>query len=1010
MAWNVLKQIPAEWQEATNRMPAPATAASTTMNELGQQLQQLVPMVGQLIQTTLTAFCTALEQQTAMTMSPSTSLSSYGLLFELTRGAVETLQAWTRSTTTDSVLPLPPPLFTLNHYQSFGILPRLIHILSQPIPTVLSCREDATASATNVASGAVPPSSLSSLARSNRTLLWTHMCQALQRASASTQEDGNDRTAAMQARHVLLEAVVSQGCLVVPLQSVTDEEEWSTALVAMADLFTTLIGEEVEDIVSQPAQPPTLIHTLLFLQNHVVPKVSMSVLEVWLSILDVPTAERHEDWKHGLFRQVVHVLHERLIQWHYDCYYDERGESEYSVDETEVEEFYRLSQDVLVGAYCFLRSDYISLIVNQYGHAQPPAPWWATHRGEGNDSQRWLWAVQEVAWLGLTAPAREINARIKQPRRLRSGSSGEGTTVEADRQQTTQLLLQLLPNVCLQSDSHHSALPEQQAAAQRFCQQTHPRVVVAMVEWLGALAPAWASLCSVSTIWQMVAFCQMATVVVSANTSASLEPIAIHCRRASAKSIRALFIHAASLLRTEASATLASRSMLDEHLKQLMQHALVSNDEETMATVAEGCTRLLVVHDTTTVSNAHDEQQHNADCSMLSSSLVHLMEPILQHGNAALVAIENRTVPEHEGVERLARYLQALQVVIRFADVIGPNDNDNNGVGCTSENAVRNLLTAIWPFLENVSVRAVQYVPVLDKVLAIHEQLLKNAPALLAPYLENTIQYTVNTFERSMQASCLNYMARAVEVYGSSNANAFQELLTHVATITFAHLSAQAGVEECTDLIRGFFELNQRCVLYCPAALLQSKQFQSIVACAVECLVVSKGERESTRETLLFLAQLFGWWTLRLSQEVQAVLQQASTAIDEQLAQHGERIVHSCMATLLGGPPMLWPACSDCLFAVLSPAAHWAVPEHPPPSNMARQWMEAAKPRVSSTATWSAHQQHNDSIYDQVVAIFLGLTGQGPKSKPKAKMLLSDYGRVWKGEMAADALVSYSLT
>jgi len=177
----------------------------------------------------------------------------------------------------------------------------------------------------------------------------------------------------------------------------------------------------------------------------------------------------------------------------------------------------------------------------------------------------------------------------------------------------------------------------------------------------------------------------------------------------------------------------------------------------------------------------------------------------------------------------------------------------------------------------------------------------------------------------------------------------------------------------------------------------------------VDCLSSCHGEKESTRATLNFCAAFFGWRLLRLDQNVTAALEARSGTIDEQLAQHGGTITRSCVAGLLGGPTMLWPAYSECLFAIvyvvvtLSDGGHQLEAQHgqaqPERTTLAHQWM------------FEAQQSSNlpKETYSQVVSILTNLARSGPKAKPKAKMLLTDFAKIAKGEMTSDALVSYSL-
>jgi hypothetical protein len=173
-------------------------------------------------------------------------------------------------------------------------------------------------------------------------------------------------------------------------------------------------------------------------------------------------------------------------------------------------------------------------------------------------------------------------------------------------------------------------------------------------------------------------------------------------------------------------------------------------------------------------------------------------------------------------------------------------------------------------------------------------------------------------------------------------------------------------------------------------------------------LTALNGEKESTRADLLFLSQLFGWCVLRLSDQANLVFQNSSPVRD-QLAVHGLTICQRCVAGLAGGPQMLWPADADCLFAIVQSVVvnHNHTDSQNPAggdesSSLASQWMYASMSSLGSScmATETCHQ---------VISILLNLARQGPKSRQKAKMLLTDFAKISKGEMAPNALVSYAI-
>lgn len=705
-------------------------------------------------------------------------------------------------------------------------------------------------------------------------------------------------------------AGLTGGFLTRPLPSAEDE-----AAVALAGVAATLVMEHVDDLVVESR--PVLSSLLLHLQAHGVAKVRMVVLDVWLTVQEVPVGQRHEHWTHALFGNLMDVLVQSM-QYPADFTGDwNDGE----VDEEEWREYRSLCGDVLVSAYFLLRGDYVTRVAT-----------WVSRSD---------WQVQEAALTALTATAREVCARVK--------ARGSSPSLSKDREQTSKVLLQLVEHLC--GDS----------AAMERIPSTHALVVAAIVGFVGAHAPTWAVHCAPAAVLQLLAYLRA---VLLLKRPEHMVP--------AAKAIRSILIGCHVPLLSDANT-------IPLLAQQLLEAALSTNDEEAMATVAEGCTRVL--------TQVKDE-------AVVRHGLITLVEPLLQGGSAALAAMQQQSNGlglSEQGqlaAEALSRYLQVVQVIIRFCE--------SNSTSSASP-VVSGVLNAVWPFLEKVTQHASQLEYLLEKVLAIHEQLLKNVPELMAPYFQATIKYVVDIFERSKSSCAMGYMTRAVEVYGSPESTAsFKELLDHVSAVVFSHISSGKRIEESTDLLRAFFELNQRFIMYCPSALVTSNQFSAIVACAVECITACQGERESTRAVLNFLAQLFGWNSLRLSPDSHRQMQASSNTVNELLAQHGGRLTQVCMATLIGGPQMIWPSCTDCLFAVLAAAATWPVPEDPA-SSLARQWMDAARPEGTDAA-----------MYQQVVGIFLTLTRDGPKKKPKAKMLLTDFCKIHKGEMGMDALVSYT--
>jgi len=282
----------------------------------------------------------------------------------------------------------------------------------------------------------------------------------------------------------------------------------------------------------------------------------------------------------------------------------------------------------------------------------------------------------------------------------------------------------------------------------------------------------------------------------------------------------------------------------------------------------------------------------------------------------------------------------------------------------------------------------------------------------------NTIPLVVQALEQTQDPATLKYISTAVENFGGKTLEmdqSFQDLLIHVTTV----VTSLSNLSEATELLQAYFESLQRYILYCPRALCYSPNLPTIVTLAVESISVIQA-KESTRAALMFLSQLFGWNSLRLSPQTSQVLQEAwnnSSILKEMLVQNGLALTQLCFIGLAGGSQMLWPAYSDCLFAIVQAVVVNHSQEHLNPADkspavlnesLVQQWLHSGMVGTLSSSH-DATTTMNSETCNQVISILLNLAHQGPKSRSKAKMLLTDFAKIKKGEMTADSLVSYTL-
>lgn len=194
-----------------------------------------------------------------------------------------------------------------------------------------------------------------------------------------------------------------------------------------------------------------------------------------------------------------------------------------------------------------------------------------------------------------------------------------------------------------------------------------------------------------------------------------------------------------------------------------------------------------------------------------------------------------------------------------------------------------------------------------------------------------------------------------------------------------------------------------RYLLFCPGALLGCQQFSALFEFAVVCLTELNGEVESTRAILIFLAQLVGWRQVRLGEEKMATLSQHSNTIDNLLARFGENITLCCLRALAGGAPQsTWPAYSDCLFSIILQVITSAPSSVADPNSSLNAWLGAAMADVST------RHVTREVTLTVIRALLEMIAAEGVRAKQKAKLCLTDFGRIAKGEATPEVLLAYA--
>jgi hypothetical protein len=744
---------------------------------------------------------------------------------------------------------------------------------------------------------------------------------------------------------------IPQGFIVHPLQIAT-MNEWHDATHALSSLLSTFVVEHIDDIVINPAGMG--LQVLLEIQLHPSTSVALIPLECWLTIQEIPTGERHEHWKQPLYKNLVEILLRRVA---YPPQFTSWENELEIVEQSDFLEFRRMATDVLVSCYFLLRYEMVQMLTQ--------------HVRAATD-----WRASEAALFVLAQISKDVCARCRS-------HAADGTLIARDRHATQQELLQLLEQLitvdsCVTNSQHKYLL----GSVLGFC---------------GNYSPAWI-VCPPQAILQLLVYLQSAFGKMPVESGKATRAIYVSCLAKNMPNLEDIY----SSRREGENSVLP---MILKSVRTSMEAVLLTSDEEAMTTVAEGATRVV-----TKLVNPEVARQ---------AMTTQLIQPVLNHIYAALKALpESNNAGEwmsptvQSAIESLSRFLSVIRIISRFCDA--PH------IPAMGEW----LLHQIDPCLQLVQQRTASTLAqsfILPKWVAIQQQILRSTlpqQGTMITIFTNTIPLIVQALEQTNDPCTLKYISTAVETFGGQTLEmdkSFIDLLAHVT----AEVTSKGDLSEAMEFLQAYFECLQRYILYCPRALCYNPQLLSnILKIAVESISVIEA-KESTRAALIFLSQLLGWKSLRLSPQSSQILAEAwnSSILKEMIMMYGPTITQSCVTGLTGGPQMLMAAYSDTLFSLCQSIAmnekeELGTPTNPANNissqlneNLIRNWL------FSSMVNSNITNNVDTDISNQIIAILLTLARDDfksrPKAKAKAKMLLTDYAKIRKGEI--ESLISYQL-
>ncbi|CAN0260132.1 unnamed protein product [Ectocarpus fasciculatus] len=311
--------------------------------------------------------------------------------------------------------------------------------------------------------------------------------------------------------------------------------------------------------------------------------------------------------------------------------------------------------------------------------------------------------------------------------------------------------------------------------------------------------------------------------------------------------------------------------------------------------------------------------------------------------------------------------------------------------GAQSQHISTELVRTLWPMLEAVPGRMGGSPEVMRQLFLLVGKLLTSLRMVLARqvHIPTLLKMIMDSYDKHQYPCCLDIMTTAVEVYGSADeaVEHFRALLGRASTRTFTVVQAAARPGEVPQLVRSYFELLFRFLLFCPAGLLASTELDTALRLAVACVGAADLERESARAVLVFLGQLAG--------RCGGQLDRYKGEVEAALAPHGEALTRLMFAALAGASPsLLWPNLIDALYALLRA---FSEPQH---QGVSQQWVFGAlRDDKVCDALSEEERQH---VLDAVFRLL-------NDSRSRFKALMLDLAKICHNEMTKDGLLAYFL-
>ncbi|KAG7388866.1 hypothetical protein PHYPSEUDO_011700 [Phytophthora pseudosyringae] len=325
--------------------------------------------------------------------------------------------------------------------------------------------------------------------------------------------------------------------------------------------------------------------------------------------------------------------------------------------------------------------------------------------------------------------------------------------------------------------------------------------------------------------------------------------------------------------------------------------------------------------------------------------------------------------------------LQVLGKVMRFLDA--PADVAG-GKGVTGW-AVQH----IWPHLDPIAPRFEANEAAMTALFELYGWCLQSLRQEMAPQLSGIATLIVRVFEQRRFVAPLECASVAVDVFGKDASaeivESFRGLMGALSQSAFQFFTTHS-LAESPDVLRSFFELAYRFLLFCPAAVLTAAEFPVLIELSLACL--GNQDRPSTNAVLMFLTFLLNESTSRLAPFAEAI---NASVLD---AGQSEKWLDSLIGALASKSPSgLYDSLSKLLYALITSFADNELVRATLMQSLTRDALGVAELRPEDR--------------QQVLHLWLSLASQPSRySERRFRGLCSDFAKVCRKELTADTLHS----